>query len=680
MDAVARETSGATTALIVRHVRKQAGETGVTRLLELAGETRTANELDDEHRWSTYEQKLALFEAAAAVLGDRHVSLHIGETALDYRVGAALRVMLRTLGSPGLVLSNVAKACPKFSTVATMAAVEVGSSEATVTYRLHDGYRPHRFDCEYNIGLLRVVGPLFGLPRLRVEHATCQVLGAPHCVYEISWPRWSRLPWRRATRRKQLRDQVLALSDQVASLQSIAADLVSTDDVDAILDRIVERASNALSATRYLLVVKEHDDAPLRVHADGMTVEEAEALAPDLYAGLLDGDTSIVREVASARRSYGRLAAFAEGSAVFPEERALLDAYARSAAAALDAATALGQARRESGRATALLGLARALASLSSADDVSRRIVEAMPAILDAACASVMLWEPASQRLVASAHHDWPAGGRAFLERMSLRRDDSPVVAEWLASPEPRLLRGGSTGPFVTPIIEALQVDDIVLVPITRNGELFGLAAAGFVGQRMPADASELVARSAAVADQAATALENARLLAEVRHVALHDDLTGLPTRRLFAEFAAGAIARADRQQGNPALLFIDLDRFKRLNDSLGHEAGDQALVQVATRLLEAVRTGDVVARLGGDEFTVLLEGVDRIEANDVADRIAAAFQQPMQVGEHVVVLPASVGLALHPDDGTTYAALLRSADRAMYRAKRSGRAALRRA
>ena len=109
-----------TICLIVRYVRHHAGDDGVARLLALAGETRPLEEFEDEHRWSTYEQKIALFDAACVVLDDPDALLRIGETALDHQVGPGIRILLRTLGSPRTVLANVAKACPKFSTVAAM--------------------------------------------------------------------------------------------------------------------------------------------------------------------------------------------------------------------------------------------------------------------------------------------------------------------------------------------------------------------------------------------------------------------------------------------------------------------------------------------------------------------------------------------------------------------------------
>src|SRR5438105_772255 len=118
--------------LVVRYVREHAGSAGVARLHELAAIDALPEALEDERRWFTYEEKIAIFEAAATVLGDSEVTRHIGETALSQQVGASVRAVLGTLGSPRMVLSNVAKASAKFTTVATMDVVELGRTHAVV--------------------------------------------------------------------------------------------------------------------------------------------------------------------------------------------------------------------------------------------------------------------------------------------------------------------------------------------------------------------------------------------------------------------------------------------------------------------------------------------------------------------------------------------------------------------
>ncbi|MBW7902675.1 MAG: EAL domain-containing protein [Rhodocyclaceae bacterium] len=160
-------------------------------------------------------------------------------------------------------------------------------------------------------------------------------------------------------------------------------------------------------------------------------------------------------------------------------------------------------------------------------------------------------------------------------------------------------------------------------------------------------------------------------------YLATHDSLTGLPNRALLLDRIERAIARGKR--GAPgALLFVDLDRFKLINDSDGHDFGDRVLVEVAARLRAAARGGDTVARLGGDEFVLLVENLPGDDAAagvaDIAARVLAALDAPMRAAEREIPLGASLGIALYPKDGDDAATLLRHADAALYRAKEAGR------
>jgi diguanylate cyclase (GGDEF)-like protein len=176
------------------------------------------------------------------------------------------------------------------------------------------------------------------------------------------------------------------------------------------------------------------------------------------------------------------------------------------------------------------------------------------------------------------------------------------------------------------------------------------------------------------LAAHAGVGLNNARLLERMRHQALHDALTGLPNQVLFEDRVNQALAQGGRTGERAAVLFLDLDRFKKVNDSLGHAAGNELLTQVAGRLVGAVRTGDTVARMGGDEFTLLLPGVQtEADASAVATNLLEAFGQPFSVGDHELFITASVGIALYPTDGARYETLLKHADIAMYRAKGRG-------
>ncbi len=160
-----------------------------------------------------------------------------------------------------------------------------------------------------------------------------------------------------------------------------------------------------------------------------------------------------------------------------------------------------------------------------------------------------------------------------------------------------------------------------------------------------------------------------------IRNLAYYDLLTHLPNRRLLHDRLGVAIAHAHRSQGRLAVIFIDLDRFKRINDSLGHSVGDKLLQEVARRLQVSVKEDDTVARMGGDEFVILLGDVEDIEdVVQVARRIIDAMGQPIAINGQELVITCSVGVSVYPDDGTSLESLIHNADSAMYRAKEAGR------
>jgi diguanylate cyclase len=162
---------------------------------------------------------------------------------------------------------------------------------------------------------------------------------------------------------------------------------------------------------------------------------------------------------------------------------------------------------------------------------------------------------------------------------------------------------------------------------------------------------------------------------AELAHLVRHDGLTGLPNRMLFEDRLQQALATADRHGHLVAVFFIDLDGFKRVNDTLGHHVGDAVLQEVARRLAGAVRGSDTVARLGGDEFVVLASDLDRPEdAMALARKLLARTGDPYELAEERVRLTASVGVSVYPDDADSATTLLRHADVAMYRAKQGGK------
>lgn len=158
-------------------------------------------------------------------------------------------------------------------------------------------------------------------------------------------------------------------------------------------------------------------------------------------------------------------------------------------------------------------------------------------------------------------------------------------------------------------------------------------------------------------------------------HLATHDSLTGLPNRILFNDRLQMAIKKNQRHHEKIAVLFIDLDHFKQINDSLGHPMGDKLLIQVALRLQSILRECDTIARMGGDEFNILIDSLHQIEnLIDILEKLIHAFKEPFSIQGHVLYTTLSIGIALSPDDGISTELLLKNADTAMYRAKNEGR------
>ncbi len=161
----------------------------------------------------------------------------------------------------------------------------------------------------------------------------------------------------------------------------------------------------------------------------------------------------------------------------------------------------------------------------------------------------------------------------------------------------------------------------------------------------------------------------------QIKNLAYHDPLTGLPNRLLFRDRLRLAVAQAHRAGQKLAVLFLDLDRFKVINDSLGHGLGDRVLQTVAARLQASVREGDTVARVGGDEFILILPGVERpLQVARVAEKVCDALKEPFVLDGHELFVTTSMGISVYPDDGEDAEALIKNADTAMYRAKEHGR------
>jgi diguanylate cyclase (GGDEF)-like protein len=254
-----------------------------------------------------------------------------------------------------------------------------------------------------------------------------------------------------------------------------------------------------------------------------------------------------------------------------------------------------------------------------------------------------------------------------------------PELIGMLTDREPRVLGRSSGSPALQRLLDNTGLTDVLAVPLLAGGTFLGVATASWqAGEAPPALDGDVIVRLRGVGDQAATALQKARLVETVRHQALHDALTGLPNRVLFVDRLEQAIAEV-ADDAHLAVLFCDLDRFKEVNDTLGHAAGDELLRQAAARLRATIRPGDTVGRLSGDEFAVILPGIVEVaDAASLATRISECFAEPFRLEGTDVPIATSVGMAVaRPGGRRTAEELLRTADAAMYRHKQRGRPAV---
>ena len=208
--------------------------------------------------------------------------------------------------------------------------------------------------------------------------------------------------------------------------------------------------------------------------------------------------------------------------------------------------------------------------------------------------------------------------------------------------------------------------------------EVLLLLSLGLVAAGLTAIVVRL-ARRVAAADLTIARLDAERIAAlehaeQAEHLAFHDALTGLPNRKLFLDRLNLELAQSKRKHEHVAVMFVDVDRFKLVNDSLGHATGDRLLTMTGERISSSIRATDTLARLGGDEFALLFPGTDTEAAGIVADKIVSAMRTPITLEEQAIYATGSVGIAIYPEDGIDSDSLMRNADAAMYRAKEDGR------
>ncbi len=728
-----QDVSGAVTGVVVRYVRARTGEFGVGQMLAAAGDSRPAQVLEDPRSWSSHDEALKLIIAAGEITGDPEIGRHIGEEILRQYDGTDVANLLRSLGSPAELLRNVTAAAAKFSTVSSLEPLEVGDAHAVVRAITRPGFIRHLQLCEFTKGLLSQVPVLFGMVPATVTESECQARGGRFCLYSVAWEagQWSSFVDERTSlyssawggqvsearseleidpeiRIEMLQRQLDEMGERLEEVFLTAQALLSVDDLSELLSRITERAAHAVNAPRYLLVVRTGPEQPAHIEQSGFTDTEARALANELRQPNPDdaGGCRLIVDIASSRQLYGRLAAvYPPGMQFMEREREIFSLYANYAATALDLVTSLADSRRSNETARALLGFSRSLSKISTTDDVAQTLSDTVPLVLGCQRSTVMLWDPFDMKLTLKAvsggmeippspvevasesgekivfipeeEIDLPDETVSESTVTSISPSDTPIVNQLMSSRDILVVDRTTQDPFQLAVMERSDTSTTVFAPFFSDEEFLGVVSAEFSESPTvdPRSDRDLQERLGALADQAVTAFQNAWLLEQVGHLAWHDALTGLPNRRLLEDRVAQELERAKRVGERSSVFFVDLDRFKKVNDTLGHAAGDQLLQLVSQRLRDAVRRQDTVARLGGDEFAILLPGLaDPVDVRLLAAQMIDALHEPYDLDGAEVFTSASIGISVYPQNGETYDDLLSHADEAMYRAKSVGR------
>ncbi|MCL4448693.1 MAG: EAL domain-containing protein [Actinobacteria bacterium] len=521
---------------------------------------------------------------------------------------------------------------------------------------------------------------------------------------------------------QQLTEQIEVMADRLQGVYSTAAELLSSDDLDIMLRAITAQAAYAVNAPKYLLVVQTSEWTQPKIQQQGFSSEEAETLATELLTGNTNNQSGsrLIADIASSHRSYGKIAAiYPEGMEFFSSEQEALTYYANYAAIALDVITTLEEARKRDATARALLQFGSALAKIGTRQEVVQQLANTVPTVLGCQSTAVMLWKPelkalqivarsnnlvdnqltsvkASTQEVAVTPESETAQDDITPEDLITEQDSThfeELVTEHRLLPLEvtnsdgcisKILRDHSNGQHNGDNGGSAETGsgktgggNLVIAPLVSNDNLIGAVSAHFkedISTRLNQDA-DLLERLQGLADQAVTALVNAELMERTSHMAWHDALTGLPNRRLLEDRIMQALIKLERADSSLCLFFVDLDHFKQVNDTLGHQAGDDLIIEVADRLVKTLRHQDTIARVGGDEFVILLSEIsDKDAIQNIAQKILDVLSAPYKIANQEVFISASIGITRAPEDSTEYEELLQQADSAMYDSKESGR------
>lgn len=657
---------------VLGYVETALGPKGLVELTRHMPGSAGIDELARTDRWWSREEFTELATAAFEVTGDVDLGRRVGEQTFRDTLGGSVAELVQSCGTTEVACTVMADYSSRMSVGRTMTVVESSDAHVIIEGRYVDGVPPDRFSCGFTAGYFASLPALFGNLGTSAEVA-CQGRGGSVCRFRIAWRPDPSRTHDDAPEEREVRGATML--EQLEAQHALSAHLVDAHEIDDVLDRVVTNVGLTVGAPQYVLGVRLGENGERMVHQVGFEGDDAEVLIDMLEAGERLGEQYVVVKVRHGDHTYGHLVAgFPPGATGSVVDQRVLRSYARYAGSAIQIVAALDSARRDRDTSGALLDFASALARAGDTVTVARNLCIALPTA--SACDVATVWLFDSIRGVVRLADARDAAGQELVSGTQFASVD---LTEYLnrdgGLDDPFMLESDEISDQLVPAIGSDGASEVAVIPITNGEQVIGVATAAFA-QPLGRSRSDVVARLGGLADQAVTAFENARLVEQMRHRALHDDLTGLPNRMLAEDRARLALARRERSGEQVAMLFIDIDDFKDINDTLGHAAGDELLRQFADRVTGQLRATDTCARIGGDEFIVIVTGPPSSgDVEGVGKRLVEALEEPFVLDGRPHRLTASIGIAQAGESATTFEALIRRADAAMYAAKDSGRA-----
>jgi diguanylate cyclase (GGDEF)-like protein len=668
-----RHFSGIITQMVLAFVRDEHGKDVVSRVLRRAGLEAMEDQLFDDAAWVSYSHLRSLFEAVGELVG-RDALRRAASASRDEDARPDMTQMMQDFGTPGNLLRTALEYDTAFgiSSILMFHGEEMGPGDWLLRQTFSEGFEPFREFCAFTCGLHTLLPSLFGLGLADVAEESCICDGALECTFRLRWQATADV----SHQKEFFETRARLLEVRLETLQRTVLDLISAPDPEQGLRGVLEAAARSVHVPAYVLSVDQSVSLPKHLLYAGIGPDEAATLAASLPEHLRLGSPGmVVVEVASTRCSFGYLAVLDAGTRQFlPQEHALVRSYAALAAAALDSATALEEARRQATSAGTLLDLSSSLSELRSTEEIAFILARAVESVIDCDRSVVLINDSSTDLVRIAASHGFPEPFEQQLSGITLPSSLAAAMSGGLVFYDELEIAAFRTNvdlPFDTRPAAGASA------PMVANGELIGALVV------LVNDRPERLLRHTSLGEalrglsgQAAVAIRNARLVDQIRHQALHDGLTGLPNRTLVLDRLEQALARSKRDGTAVSALFIDLDGFKEINDTLGHAAGDRLLVALADRLRVTLRDSDTLGRLGGDEFVVVAEGASLSAGPQaIAERILEVLREPFQLEGYEdarLTLTTSIGIAL--GHRASAGELLRDADIALYNAKDRGK------